>query len=337
MTDVSAALPHIHFETRKDRPRVFRYTQPLIDAAVVRSGSTVATSLGEDLADTGWLQTATGLVTSNDVLCDPRFPLQTLAAKAPRLRWIHVSGAGIEPLLPLHWLPAHAVLTNNSGVHAEKIRESAAMMLLMLHARVPAIVTNQRHAVWQQIFTPSIAGRTVLIVGVGDMGGAVAEAARDLRLCILGIRRGGDPHPCVERMYRTSEIEQALPLADFVVLAAPLTRETKGLLNRERCALLRRGAGLINIGRAGLVDNDAMIAALRDGTLSCAIVDVYDPEPLPAGSELWNVPNLLLMPHVTADDEDLYLPKTFDLVFENARRLMSGAPLLNVVDRQREY
>jgi phosphoglycerate dehydrogenase-like enzyme len=211
------------------------------------------------------------------------------------------------------------------------------MMLLMLHARVPVIMTNQRHSEWRQIFTPSIAGRTALIVGVGDMGGAVAEAARDLRLRVLGVRRSGGPHPCVERMYQTAEIEQALPLADFLVLASPLTRETKGMLNRKRFALLKCGAGLINIGRAGLVDNDAMIAALRDGTLSCAIVDVYDPEPLPPGSDLWNAPNLLLMPHVTSDDEDLYLPKTFDLVFENVRRLRLGAPLLNVVDPNREY
>jgi phosphoglycerate dehydrogenase-like enzyme len=121
------------------------------------------------------------------------------------------------------------------------------------------------------------------------------------------------------------------------VLAAPLTRETKGLLNSKRCKLLTRGVGLINIGRAGLIDDDAMIEALRDGTISSAVLDVYDPEPLPAQSQLWNAPNVLLMPHVTSDDEDLYLPKTFDLVFENARRLLSGMPLLNVVDRQRGY
>jgi phosphoglycerate dehydrogenase-like enzyme len=337
MTEASVAQPHIHFETRKDRPRVFRYTRALIDAAAARNSANMATSLGEDLADTGWLRTATGLVTSNDILCDPRFPLRTLTTAAPHLRWIHVSGAGIEPLLPLDWLPGQVVLTNNSGVHVEKIRESAAMMLLMVHARVPVIMSNQRHSVWQQIFTPSIAGRTVLIVGVGDMGGAAAEAARDLRLRVLGVRRDGGSHPCVERMYRPSEIDQALPLADFLVLAAPLTHETKGLLNRRRCALLKRGAGLINIGRAGLIDDDAMIEALRDGTISSAVLDVYDPEPLPAQSQLWNAPNLLLMPHVTSDDEDLYLPKTFDLVFENAGRLLSGIPLLNIVDRQREY
>jgi phosphoglycerate dehydrogenase-like enzyme len=337
MTEDSAAQPHIHFETRKDRLRVFRYTRALIDAAAERNGATVATSLGEDLSDTGWLRTATGLVTSNDILCDPRFPLRMLTTEAPHLRWIHVSGAGIEPLLPLDWLPGEAVLTNNSGVHVDKIRESAAMMLLMLHARVPVIMTNQRQSVWRQIFTPSIAGRTVLIFGVGDMGGAVAEAARDLRLRVLGVRRGGAPHPSVERMYLPSEVDEALPLADFLVLAAPLTRETKGLLNRERCKLLTQGVGLINIGRAGLIDDNAMIEALRDGTISSAILDVYDPEPLPVQSQLWNAPNVLLMPHVTSDDEDLYLPKTFDLVFENARRLLSGMPLRNIVDRQREY
>jgi phosphoglycerate dehydrogenase-like enzyme len=138
-------------------------------------------------------------------------------------------------------------------------------------------------------------------------------------------------------MYQPSGLNAAIALADFLVLAAPLTRETRGLIDRERCKLLKRGVGVINIGRAGLLDNDAMISSLLDGTISSAILDVYDPEPLPSSAKLWDVPNLLLMPHVTSDDDHLYLPKTFDLVFENARRLVSGTPLLNVVDRQREY
>jgi phosphoglycerate dehydrogenase-like enzyme len=337
MPEAPATQHLVHFETREERPRVFRYTRALIDEAVARNHANVATSLGENLKDTTWLRSAAGLVTSIDVLCDQRFPLRDLATEAPRLRWIHVTGAGIEPLLPLDWLPEHVVLTNNSGVHVEKIRESAAMMLLMLHARVPAIMTNQHNSVWDQIFTPSIAGRTVLIIGVGDMGGAVAQAARSLHVRVLGVRRSGNPHPYVDRMYKPSEMSSAISLADFLVLAAPLTQETKGLLDHERCKFLKRGVGLINIGRAGLVDNDAMVGALLDGTISSAILDVYEPEPLPATSELWSTPNLLVMPHVSSDDEDLYLPKTFDLVFENARRLVTGTSLLNVVDRQREY
>jgi phosphoglycerate dehydrogenase-like enzyme len=327
----------IHFETRGTRPPVFRVTSALLSDAIARNHATVTTSLGEDLKDMTWLEKAVGFVTSIDVLCDPTFPLRHLARVAPKLRWIHVTGAGIEPLLPLDWLPRHVSLTNNSGVHVEKVRESAAMMLLMLNARLPAIINNQHKAVWQQMFTPTIAGRTVLIIGVGDMGGAVAAAARHYKLRVIGVRRSGAAHPDVERMYRPDELDDALPLADFVVLAAPLTNETAALIDGRRLALFKRGAGLINIGRAGLIELQALIDALKNATLSGAILDVYDPEPLPGDSVLWDAPNVILMPHVTSDDEQKYLPKTLDLVFENVRRLSAGRPLLNLVDPVRGY
>jgi phosphoglycerate dehydrogenase-like enzyme len=327
----------IHFETRASKPPVFRMTPALIAAAKARNAATIATSLGSDLEDMAWLAHATGLVTSNDVLRDARFPLRDLARAAPRLRWIHIIGAGIEPLLPLTWLPSSVALTNNSGVHVQKIRESATMMLLMLHARVPAIVSHQRQARWHQIFTPTIRGRVILIIGVGDMGGAVAEAARDLGLRVLGVRRSGAPHPAVDRMCRPDQLDEVLPEADFIVLAAPLTKETTQLIDRRRCGILKHGVGFLNIGRGGSVDHDALVEALQSGTIASAIIDVYDPEPLPPDSPLWHVDNLILMPHVTSDDEDQYIPKTLDLAFENARRLAAGEPLVNVVDLQKEY
>ena len=265
------------------------------------------------------------------MLRDPRFPLRHLAEAARSLRWIHVIGAGIEPLLPLDWL-GEVTLTNNSGVHVEKTRESAMMALLMLNARVPAIAANQRRAQWHQIFTPSLAGKTVLVVGVGEMGAAAASAAKALGLAVIGVRRGGAPRPGIDRMVATDALDTVLPAADFVVIATPLTRATRGLIDRRRIALMKPGADLLNIGRAGCLDHDALIEALERGALSGAILDVYDPEPLPADSPLWQVPNLLLMPHVTSDDEERYMPKTLDLAFTNATRLQRGEKLLNRVD-----
>jgi phosphoglycerate dehydrogenase-like enzyme len=329
--------PLIHFETLSDRPRVFRMTEALISAAKARNKMNTPTSIGEDLRDLSWLSNAVGLVTHNDVLINPKFPLRELGASAPKLRWIHITGAGIEPLLPLDWLPRQTVLTNNSGVHADKIRESSAMMLLMLNSRVPTIVSNQRNARWEQIFSPAIRGKTVLIIGVGDMGGAAAQAARQLGLRILGVRRSGTSHTDVDQMFRTDDLDMALPLADFVLLAAPLTPETKLLIDKRRIRLMKPGAGLINIGRAGLVDYAALEDALCEGRLSGAVLDVYDPEPLPPSSPLWMLNNLIIMPHVTSDDEEQYLPKSFDLVFENVRRLTAGKQLLNVVDRELGY
>lgn len=329
---------HLRFETRANKPPVFRFTKKLIAAAQERSGiANVHVSLGEDLRDLSWLGDANGLIASNDIVRDPSFPIHELASAAPRLRWIHIIGAGIEPLLPLDWLPDRVALTNNSGIHAEKIREAATMALLMLNARIPAIVTNQKKAHWDAIFTPRIAGKTLLVIGVGDMGAAAASAAKALGLRVLGVRRSGAPHPDVDRMLPIDALDTVLPEADFVVLATPLTSETRNLLDRRRIGLMKSGAGLFNIGRAGSVDHEALVAALRSGVLSGAILDVHDPEPLPESSPLWHADNVVLTPHVTSDDLDGYLPKTFDLVFANATRLMCGETLINVVDPARGY
>jgi phosphoglycerate dehydrogenase-like enzyme len=329
---MSAAPLHIHFETRATKPPVFRMTELLVAEAAARAGlSGVRTSVNEDAASRGWLATADGLVTSNDVLRAPDFPLARLAETAPKLRWIHIIGAGIEPLLPLDWL-GRITLTNNSGVHVEKIRESALMALLMLNARVPAIATNQRTARWQQIFTPTCAGKTVLVIGVGEMGAAVARAAKSLGMHVTGVRRGGAPHEAVDRMVALEALDGALPQADVVVIATPLTPATRDLIDRRRIGLMKPGAALLNIGRAGCLDHAALIDALTSGALSGAFIDVYHAEPLAADSLLWHAPNLFLMPHVSSDDADRYMPKTLDLVFANTARLQKGEPLLNAVD-----
>ena len=329
---------HVHFETRADKHPVFRMTEPPIVASRTRnSAANITITLGDDPRDRSWLQRATGLVTSNDILLEPDFPLTDLATHAPRLRWIHIIGAGIEPLLPLNWLPDGAVLTNNSGVHVEKTRESATMALLMLHGRLPALITQQKNHHWRPIFTPRIAGRRLLVVGVGDMGGAVAAAGRALGLYVTGVRRAGEPHPDVDHMATPDALDALLPQADLVVLAAPLTPDTRNLLDRRRLALMKPGAGLYNIGRAGLIDHVALAECLTSGAIGGAILDVFDPEPLPADSPLWDVDNLLVMPHVTSDDLDAYLPAAYDLVFANALRLANGEPLLNRVEPQRGY
>jgi phosphoglycerate dehydrogenase-like enzyme len=324
---------HIHFETRPNKPPVFRITEALIAAAKARSGLTqVRTSWGEDPAARDWLAIASGLVASNDVLRDPAFPLGDLARAAPRLRWIHVIGAGIEPLLPLDWLPPGLTLTNNSGVHVEKTRESAAMVLLMLNARVPEILTNQRRVHWDAIFTPVIAGKTLLVIGVGDMGAAAAHAGHKLGLKVIGVRRRGVPHPEIDRMVAIDALDTVLPQADFIIVSTPLTPATRHLIDRRRIGLMKPGAGLFNVSRAGCVDHVALVDALKIGALSGAVLDVYDPEPLPADSPLWQAPNLVMMPHVTSDDLDSYLPMTLDLAFANVGRLLRGEPLLNAVD-----
>ncbi|MFI5003002.1 MAG: NAD(P)-dependent oxidoreductase, partial [Reyranellales bacterium] len=195
-------MTHIHFETRSDKPSVFHMTPDLVQAAHKRAklGRGVRWTVGEDLSDMGWLATAEGLVTGNDLIVDPAFPKTTLATAAPKLRWIHIIGAGIEPLLPLSWLPRQVTLTNNSGVHVQKTGEFATLALLALCYRLPEMLGNQRQARWRPIFTPSIGGKTLLVVGLGDMGGAAAKAAKRLGMRVLGMRRNPRPHRHADAM-----------------------------------------------------------------------------------------------------------------------------------------
>jgi phosphoglycerate dehydrogenase-like enzyme len=330
---------HIHFETRANKPSVFYMTPRLVKAAHKRAklGRAVRWTVGEDLKDLGWLATAEGLVTGNDIITDKTFPKATLAKAAPNLRWIHIIGAGIEPLLPLDWLPKQMTLTNNSGVHVQKTGEFATMALLALCARLPEMMNNQQQAKWAPIFTPSIASKTVLVVGLGDMGGAAARSAKRLGMRVLGMRRNARPHRHADAMLPLRQLHKGLAQADFVLVATPLTPDTYHLIDARALAAMKTGAGLINVGRAGVVDYIELAKALTSGKLSGAILDVFDPEPLPASSPLWQVPNLIITPHCSSDDLDHYLPLTLDLAFANVARLRDGKRLKNAVDPATGY
>jgi phosphoglycerate dehydrogenase-like enzyme len=138
-------------------------------------------------------------------------------------------------------------------------------------------------------------------------------------------------------MFGPDELEKILPLADIVLVSVPLTAETRQLIGKRELDLMKREAGLINMARARVVDYDALADKLARGELSGAILDVFDPEPLPADSPLWATPNLVLTPHVSSDDASQYIPRTLDLVFANVARVLAGRPLKNRVRREREY
>lgn len=277
------------------------------------------------------------LVADADVLVGWRFPHREIAALAPRLKWIHMTGAGIEHIMPLDWLPARTVLTNNRGVHAPKAEQFAMTALLMLNERIPEMVSDQRAARWERRYATDIRGKTALILGVGNMGAAAAKAARRLGLHVIGIRRSGGRHRAVDEMLTPAALHEALPRADFVIVTAPLTPETEGMIDAAALDRMKPAAGLINMGRARIVDYDALRQRLSDGRLRGAVLDVFDPEPLPPDSPLWTAPNVIMTPHVSSDDDENYAPLTIDLVFENIARWIAGKPLRNVVDAGLRY
>ena len=272
-----------------------------------------------------------------EILLTWDLPTANLAEVAPRLKWIHCIGAGVEHLCPMDWLPEGVTVTNNKGAHADKAGEFALMAVLMLHNRMPAILTNQRSARWNSLFSTPIEGKTVGLVGVGSIGGGAAVQLDKMPVHIIGVSRHGRAHPHVHEMVAIDQLDAVLPRMDYIFVSLPATPETRGLFNRERLQSLRAGAGIINVGRGSTFDYDALANLLASGHLSGAIIDVFDEEPLPQDSPLWTAPNFVVTPHVSADDGDSYVPITLELFFDNLRRYLDGQPLRNVVRPELGY
>ncbi len=324
---------HIHFDNDSSLGEVFEVTRARIKASLKKFPG-LARRLRITLEDDGrrldeHLRTA-------EVLFGWNFNRRNLAERAPRLRWIHAPGAGINHFLPFDWLPGHVAFTNNRGIHGERAHEYAIMAVLMLNNRVPEMVTHQRAGRWRQCFNSGIAGKTLLIIGVGSVGGGLAMWARRFGMKVIGIRRTGRPRPHVDEMHKPAALRRLLPRADFVAVTTPATARTRRMLGAREIGLLKTGAGLLNYSRAALVDYDALRRRLQRGELS-AVLDVFDPEPLPAGSPLWKTPNLIITPHCSSDDTERYTPKTLDLVFGQMKRYLAGRKLANVVDPKLEY
>lgn len=272
-----------------------------------------------------------------EILLTWDLPTANLAQVAPKLKWIHCIGAGVEHLCPMDWLPEGVTVTNNKGAHADKAGEFALMAVLMLHNKMPEIISNQRSARWNSLFSTPIEGKTVGLVGVGSIGGGAAAQLRKMPVHIIGVSRHGKAHPQVHEMVAMDQLDAVLPRMDYVFVSLPSTPETRGLFGHERLQMLPAGAGIINVGRGSTFDYDALARLLASGHLCGAIIDVFDEEPLPPDSPLWSTPNLVVTPHVSADDGDSYVPITLQLFFDNLRRYVDGEPLRNVVHPELGY
>jgi phosphoglycerate dehydrogenase-like enzyme len=259
------------------------------------------------------------------------------AQRAPRLEWMHATLAGVDRYLPLDWLPSRVAFTNNRGAHGLKAEQYMRMAYTLLNTRLPEIIANQQAHKWERLFSPSLAGKTALVIGLGDLGEAAARAARQVGLKVVGVRRSAKKSRHADSVHPFTKLDRLLPAADFVVVAVPLTDETRNLLSRERLALMKPSAGVINIARAAVIDYEALCESLRNGRLAGAVLDVADPEPLPPESPLWNTPRLILTPHISCDDSENYVEISLDLWFANLARFVAGKPLKSRVDRRLGY
>ncbi len=324
----------IHLQNPADDP-LFRFTQAMWDEAVARAGEIGAghrVSIGDTTANfAAAMAEAEALISDIDTV-KASFPVA-----APCLRLISVTSAGLNALAPFDWLPPQVSLLNNRGVHADKAGEFALMAVLMLASRIPQFVTAQRQGVWRKLWGSVLRGRRVTVVGLGSLGGAAAGHFSRFGMRVTGVRTRAGSHPDCAEVIATGELDRILPETEFLLLACPLTPATENLIDRRRLALLAPGAGLVNIGRGGLLDQDALCDALDAGRLGGAVLDVFVPEPVPPGHRLWTTPNLILSPHTSADDPHTYNPDSLDIFFRNLRALREGRPMPNVFDVQRGY
>jgi phosphoglycerate dehydrogenase-like enzyme len=322
----------IHVENNPTNAEVYHVTPALFRKLLRKMpgmAAKIAVSFGDD---PGKLDDK---LREAEILLTGGFDASNLADRAPRLKWVQSTSAGVEKLAP--YIPAGIVLTNASGVHIPKGGEYAMTALLMLNHRVPHFVTAQRAARWDQAFASPIAGKTVLILGVGAIGSAAARLARRFGMRIIGISRSAKRNALVDRMYGPKDLKKALPQADFVLAILPLTSETRGLLGRAELDLLPRHAGLINLGRGPVIDHEALADKLRKGELSGAVLDVFPEEPLPSSSPLWATPNLIMSPHCAVDDATAYAERALALFLGNLKRYVGGRALMNVVDTRLGY
>ncbi len=264
---------------------------------------------------------------------------------AQKLRWIHAPTAAVHQLLFPELVASDVVLTNAHEVHGPVVAEHVMALILALAKKIPQAARMQQRrtwgqdAVWNDGPRPrEVAGATLGLIGLGSIGRTVARMAAALGMRVIA----GREHPekempeGVAEVYAPAQINVLLSQSDYVVLAAPLTDATRGLMNAERLAAMRPDAYLINVGRGPQVDEAALAEALRGRRIAGAALDVFEQEPLPAGSPLWELENLLITPHTASLTEKLW-SRHYALFAENLRRYLAREPLLFIVDKQKGY
>jgi len=269
-----------------------------------------------------------------------------LLLEAKRLRWAHSAAAGVGTALYREMVESDIAFTNSAGIHAIPIAEYVVAGVLHFLRGLDVALDQQRRTEWNK--APFVAMDSVLremdsvralIVGVGGIGGAIAKRLTALGARCTGVRRrvGLGPPPGFERVIALDHLEAELPNHDVVVLAAPQTAETDGLLTAARLDLLPASAIVVNVARGALIDEDALTIRLKNNRLRGAVLDVFRQEPLAPTSDLWQLRQVLLTPHVSPVSPGRFWPRQLDLFLDNWNRYSKGEPLRNVVDKQAGY
>ena len=266
-------------------------------------------------------------------------------ALARKLRWIHSPAAAVHQLIFSELVASDVILTNSRDVHGPVVAEHVIAQIFALAKCLPSAVRLQQQHVWGQDAmwgaeprVREVAGATLGLVGVGSIGREVARKASAFGMHVIACRE----HPenelpeGVEQVFAASQLDQLLASSDYLVLATPVTPETRHLINASRLTKMKPDAFLINVGRGALVDESALADALRTHSIGGAALDVFSKEPLPPDSALWDCDNLLITPHTAALTDKLW-ERHYALIAENLHRFLNSKPLLATVDKRRGY
>jgi phosphoglycerate dehydrogenase-like enzyme len=260
-----------------------------------------------------------------------------LLERARRVRWYHSVGAGVEDLVVLPYFRERGItLTNNSGAMDIPIAEHVIAMVLAAAKRLPTYHDQQLRREWKEHRQAELRGATLVVFGLGSIGAETARLGAALGMRVIGVRRSDVPVPGVERIVQPERLADVAAEADYLAVCAPLTSRTFGAVSREVIARMKPSAWLVNIARGAIVDEGALVEALREKRIGGAALDALVTEPLPADSPLWSFENVMITPHSSNSSPNVR-PRTLALIRENLRRYKVGEPLLNVVDIEAGY
>jgi len=266
--------------------------------------------------------------------------LREVFAMCPKLRWVHSRSAGLDTVLFPELIESPVPLTNGRGVFSQSLGEFALGAILYFAKDFRRMIANQQAARWEQFDITEISGQTVGIVGYGDIGRAVATRVRAMGMRILAVKRHGPPlynvDPLINQIYLPADRKEMLSQCDYVVCAAPLTPETRGMIGEPEFAAMKPNAVVVNIGRGPVIDEAAMVHALTEKRIKGAALDVFDTEPLPAGHPFYHLDNVLLSPHC-ADHTPDWTEQAMRFFLAQFERFQEGRPLENIVNKKQGY
>lgn len=263
--------------------------------------------------------------------------LHRVLAAAPQLRWQHSPSAGVNHILTPIFLARDIILTNSAGVYAIPIAEFVLAFILNHAKRLSNLYSLQAQHKWsREVETQELNGANLLVIGAGSIGQAIASRANAFGMRVWGVRRSPQPLPLFEQVVGIDEWRSLLPLANYVVIATPLTPDTKGMVDMATLRSMQSSAYLINIARGAIVDEAALLTALKEGWIAGAGLDTFSTEPLPSDSPFWSLPNVFITPHCSAATPQTN-QRIVDLFLVNLARYRQGQPLRNVVDKYAGY